>query len=277
MLKRTVIAHAGTMLIAFLAALPAAASEGRVPIYQLPITISEPGSYFLSRDITHFGAGQSITIEASDVTIDFNGHTLTKDNAGNFAIASDGDYTNIVIRNGRLIGGNIGIRLRNLVGDDFAVRIEEMIVAESLNEGIYVYGHSLIGSSSAVIRDNVVHDTGNDGISLRFIWGGQVSGNVVQGAGTGTSDHGIYMHSCRGVSVRHNTISHSGGDGVRAWYSWYCSFDWNHMTYNDGWGLDIYQGDSHVYSDNRAYGNGSGGFDIPLGEGHVNAGGNYPP
>lgn len=72
-------------------------------------------------------------------------------------------------------------------------------------------------------------------------------------------------------------ISHSGGDGIRAWYSWYCSFDWNQMTYNSDWALNIYQGDTHVYSNNRGAGNGSGGFTIPGGEGHINAGGYYPP
>lgn len=267
----------GGLLLAVLLCLPAAASRGRIPIYELPITITQSGSYYLSQDITHAGSGQSITIAASDVTIDFDGHTLTKESLGNYAIASDGDYTNIKIHNGSLIGGNVGIRLRNVVGDNFAVRIEDMLLEGALNEGIFVQGHSLIGSSQAVIVDNIVHDTGNDGISIRFMWGGTVSGNVVQGAGDAAGDHGIYMHSCRGVSVRNNTISHCGGDGVRAWYSWYCSFDWNQMTYNNGWGLNIFDGDSHVRSNNRAYGNGSGGFTIPAGEGHINAGGNYPP
>ena len=49
------------------------------------------------------------------------------------------------------------------------------------------------------------------------------------------------------------------------------------MSYSGDWGLNVYQGDTHVYSNNRANGNGSGGFTIPGGEGHINAGGNYPP
>lgn len=122
-MKLTERAALGALLVA-LAAVPASAAGGRIPIYQLPITIDQPGSYYLTQDITHFGAGQSITIEASDVTIDFNGHTLTKDNAGNYAISSDGSYTGIAIRNGKIDGGNIGIRLRNTTGDDFTVRIE---------------------------------------------------------------------------------------------------------------------------------------------------------
>jgi len=265
------------MLLAALACLPALAADGRIPIYELPLTISEPGSYYLVRDLTHAGAGESILIETSDVTIDFEGHSLTKTNAGNYTIAADGDFTNITIKGGTLIGGNIGIRLRNTVGDNFAVRIEEMTVGETLNEGIYIQGQSLIGSSQVFVERNSIHDTGNDGLSLRFMWGGRVADNVIQGAGDGSGDHGIYMHSCRGVTVTRNTVSHSGADAIRSWYSWYCAFDWNHMTYNNDYGLNIYQGDQHVFSNNRAYGNGAGGFTIPANEGHVNAGGNYPP
>ena len=260
-----------------LAATAAGAANGRIPIYQLPITIDQPGAYFLSRDVTHSGSGDSIVIQASDVTIDFMGHTLTKENAGNYTISSDGPYTNLTLRNGTVDGGNIGIRLRNTTGDDFNVRIENMTVTNSLNEGIYVQGQALIGSSQIHAARNLVHDTGNDGISLRFMWGGQVVDNVIQGAGTGSGHHGLYLHSARGVTVARNTISHSGDDAIRSWYSWYCAFDWNHTTYSNGWGVHIYQGDQHVFSNNRAYGNGSGGLTIPNGEGHVNAGGNYPP
>lgn len=247
------------------------------PIDSLPFNIDTPGYYYLTGNLTHTGSGESIEITANDVTIDFSGNTLTKENAGNYTIALDGDYTNFHLKNGTITGGNIGVRLRNEVGDDFMVIIENMVIRDTLNEGIHVQGQSLIGSSQLYIRHNSVHDVGNDGIYVRFMWGGKVVDNVVQGAGSGAGDHGIYLHSCRGVTVRRNTISHSGADGIRAWYSWYCTFDSNHMTYNNDWGLNIFAGDSHVFSTNRAYGNGDGGFTIPGGEGHVNAGGNYPP
>ncbi|RMF75666.1 MAG: right-handed parallel beta-helix repeat-containing protein [Acidobacteria bacterium] len=271
-------ARPAVVALAALLALPAAlASGGRIPIHSVPLTITEPGSYYLSRDVVHSGGGEAITIAASHVTIDFAGHTLTKQNAGNYTVALDGDYTDITIRNGRIEGGNIGIRLRNTLGADFAVLVEDMEISGALNEGIYVQGHSLVGSSQAVIRDNLIHDTGNDGISLRFMWGGRVEGNVVQDPGQDAGDHGIYLHSCRGVTVTRNTVAYAGGDGIRVWYSWYVAVDWNHVTYNSGWGVNLFDGDRIVFSNNRAYGNGSGGFTIPVGEGHVNAGGNYPP
>ena len=167
----------------------------------------------------------------------------------------------------------------DLLADDgaFNVAVENMTVTGTLNEGIYIQGHSLVGSSQARVIGNRVHDIGNDGISLRFMWGGRVAGNQVEGAGDGAGDHGIYCHSCRGVTIADNTVSHSGADGIRVWYSWYMSLSGNHMTYNGDWGLNLFSGDQIVFRNNHAYGNGSGGFTIPGGEGHVNAGGNYPP
>ena len=52
------------------------ADNGRTPIYELPLTIDEPGSYFLSRDVTGVAGQNGIIINASDVTIDLNGFAL---------------------------------------------------------------------------------------------------------------------------------------------------------------------------------------------------------
>jgi parallel beta-helix repeat protein len=51
--------------------------EPRIPIYadDLPLTITEPGSYYFAEDIETLGQG--IRIEVDHVTIDLMGHTLT--------------------------------------------------------------------------------------------------------------------------------------------------------------------------------------------------------
>jgi parallel beta-helix repeat protein len=272
MRRRTTAANAlAAAALVAAASAPMRAADGRIPIHHVPTTITAPGSYYLTRDIDHFGGGESITIQSSDVTIDFNGHTLHKDDAGNYTVASDGDYTNLTIRNGTIDGGNIGIRLSNTVSDGFDVRIEKMSVRNTLNEGIQVRGHSLIGSSRAYIERNTVHDTGDDGIHVRFAWGGRIADNVVQNAG----DNGIYAHSVRGMTIRGNDVSRSADDGVALWYSWHCAVDRNHMTYGKDYALYVFDGDSHVFSNNRAVGN-ANGVSIPLNRKHVDAGGNSP-
>ncbi len=51
--------------------------EPRIPISSLPITITNPGSYYLTANLTG-GSGNGITVSSSGVTIDLNGFTLQK-------------------------------------------------------------------------------------------------------------------------------------------------------------------------------------------------------
>jgi hypothetical protein len=53
------------------------ADEGRIPLYE-PTTITDPGSYVVTNDIAAT-SGPAIRVEALDVTIDLNGHTVTGD------------------------------------------------------------------------------------------------------------------------------------------------------------------------------------------------------
>jgi hypothetical protein len=112
--------------------LPAIADEGRVPIYK-PTVITEPGTYFLTRDIVHTDETSNswlITIAASPVVLDLNGHALRgrvpeSYNDINLIHLSGGLVT---IMNGRLtgvVGATIDgtaskLILRNLVIDSVA-------------------------------------------------------------------------------------------------------------------------------------------------------------
>src|SRR5689334_2327995 len=49
--------------------------EPRIPIHSLPLTISQPGSYYLAENITAAGGG--ITISADYVTLDLMGFSLS--------------------------------------------------------------------------------------------------------------------------------------------------------------------------------------------------------
>ena len=210
------------------------------------------------------------------------GHRVEKTNAGTYTIWMSGDYTNITLRNGRVVGGNIGIRLVNTAGFDFAVRIEGMEISGALNEGISVEGWDFSRTSDVLLRNNTIHDVGGDGIAVRWLWGGRIEGNVVRKPGPDATDSGISVVNCEGLTLTRNTVSDAGGDGIRVSGSSALAIDWNQMSNNgvmsnSGWGLNLVSSDTVVFSNNRAYGNWSGGFSAPLGDGHVDAGGNYPP
>ena len=85
--------------------------EARTPISALPFTINDPGSYYLTADLTGSNAEHGISIDSDDVTLDLNGFTL-RGVAGSldgiYVVNSTPDYGNIIIRNGnvRKWGGN---------------------------------------------------------------------------------------------------------------------------------------------------------------------------
>ncbi len=51
--------------------------EPGTPIDTIPFTISEPGTYFLTRNLHHGGTGSAIILSASDVTLDGRGFVIT--------------------------------------------------------------------------------------------------------------------------------------------------------------------------------------------------------
>src|SRR5262245_66107010 len=99
------------VLLVFLAAASPSirADEGRIPIFQ-PTTITSTGSYVVTRDIT-VASGNVITIQASYVTLDLNGKTLTIQSTvpEDTVIGIGPGASNLRVRNGRAVGGWRGV------------------------------------------------------------------------------------------------------------------------------------------------------------------------
>jgi hypothetical protein len=67
----------------------------------IPLTITTPGSYTLCENVTSTGSGPSITINANNVTLDLNGHTITNTtDRGIVCNSIAGSFTNIDIIHG---------------------------------------------------------------------------------------------------------------------------------------------------------------------------------
>src|SRR5262245_11395448 len=80
--------------------------EPRTPISSAPFTISQPGSYYLTRNIT-VSSGNAITIATNGVTLDLNGFTIrsTAGSATNAAILLNSGLRNVAIANGFIESG----------------------------------------------------------------------------------------------------------------------------------------------------------------------------
>lgn len=95
--------------------------EARTPLGSAfgAITITEPGSYYLTEPHNTFGDG--IRVQASGVTIDLNGFAITGDgDAADRAIIYDrADGTPLVIRNGFISNfGSNGVDVTNLIAEN---------------------------------------------------------------------------------------------------------------------------------------------------------------
>lgn len=245
-----------SILAAFAA--PSLASGGAVPIYQVPVTIDQPGSYYLSRDLSGAGGAALITIAASRVTLDLAGHTLERTDSSGDVIGWSGQPGQITIRNGTVIGGYHGVSIGNYAGTSFDVRIEGLTVQGAAGDGIHVEsGYEVAVPTHVVIAGNMVSDAAGRGIYLFALDAGRVSGNVVRASG----QSGILVEASTGVFVRGNDVADSGDHGVELLNSSACAIDNNHIARSGQYGC-MFDGTpssgSNCYIANRLLDNASG-------------------
>ena len=108
-------------------------AEPRTPVTSAPYTVSQPGSYYLTTNLSGM-----ISIAANNVTLDLMGFTIAP--ASGTAISQNGARTNLVIRNGGLSApmGN-GIDLATSTSGANG-RIEDIRVDGCMNYAIVVGG-----------------------------------------------------------------------------------------------------------------------------------------
>ena len=137
-------------VLLFMAAFPFSAYgvDGQIKIAQtagtsFPITINESGSYVLTSNLTvKTGNINAITINADNVTLDLNGHSIYGPETG-VGIYASYRY-NITIKNGVVRGFYKGIYLYKGAGH----RIEGIQASNNGHVGIYAY-YSTITNCSA--------------------------------------------------------------------------------------------------------------------------------
>jgi hypothetical protein len=135
--------------------------EPRTTISSAPFTIVQPGSFYLTTNVT-VSAGDAITITASNVTLDLNGFTISSSAASavGAGILLNGGLKNITIANGFILSGVTNNGAGIYSGSGFAsgimisgseaenVLISRVGVSGCLNNGIYlnIYVSTLVES-----------------------------------------------------------------------------------------------------------------------------------
>ena len=196
--------------------------EPRTPISSLPFVISQPGSYYLTTNLTDTASTNGIIVQADDVTIDLCGFALSGSSV--FTPYSSGVYTgfdlrnNLTVRNGTIRDwGFQGVRGGYLNNSHF----ENLRIYGNVEGGITV-GHGCVirrcvaqsngGIAIYAAGDSVITDCAsisNAGYGIEIAGGN----GVVESCSTSfNQDIGIASGDC--CTVRGCTTSDNWGAGI---------------------------------------------------------------
>jgi len=193
--------------------------DPRIPIYaeDLPLTIDEPGSYYLAQDISTTGAG--ITISSDYVTIDLMGFALRGGTGP--AIATNSFAIGLTVRNGEIHGwSGAGVVLYH------SADVSDLIVRSNGGNGIFTGSdsrvvrstadrndlHGIVVSIGSIVKDCVSNDNNENGIWVAPVSGTQVSGIVSGCVADGNDKNGIRVDG--NTIVRDNVCQDNNNHGT---------------------------------------------------------------
>jgi hypothetical protein len=156
-------------LVAGLFAMVANLSYAQTVIKSVPNTINASGTYTLSANLTYSGASPAITINASNVTIDFAGHVLTSTNGttgtkGVILPSTIGNQSNVTIKNGTITNFTWGIYADSGTG---GTTYSGIVVQDMRFYAII--GVHINGGTGCTIQRNLLMTTGAGGSLIDLI------------------------------------------------------------------------------------------------------------
>lgn len=185
--------------------------EARTPISAIPFTITAPGSYYLTNNVTvAVPDGVGIIIQADDVTIDLNGFTMVGGGGGTaYGIRAAVTQQNICIRNGTVRGfANGGVRGENCRNSFF----EALRVSDIGGGGSGTLTAGIAAGPGSTVKDCVVHAMIGAVPGLRSGDGCTFTGCTVTGGGSGSGGKGFDLGSF--VTVVNCTAQGNTGIGI---------------------------------------------------------------
>jgi hypothetical protein len=176
--------------------------EARTPISAAPFTITQPGSYYLTHNLT-VSTGDGIDINTNGVTLDLNGFTISSTAAsatGNGILLNSG-LRNITILNGFIQGGvtnnngiyggsGFGYGIEYSGNSPVNVLVSRISVSGCLYDGIYLN----TGNYSTVVESCTVRAVGSYGI-----YASTIKSSSATDCG-GSAIYGDQVSDCRGQS-----------------------------------------------------------------------------
>lgn len=152
----TAFAVDGVILIDQNRALAGSVTPGDAPGF--PVTLSQPGSYRLSGNLTVPAATDGIVITANRVTLDLNGFSVAGSGTGKGISNGLAGRIGTSIRNGTVTNFQDGIFLKES-GDEFAT--SEILQIRVIGNA----GSGILASANSVISGNTAAGNGSFGIT----------------------------------------------------------------------------------------------------------------
>jgi hypothetical protein len=260
--------------------LPAAAEiTNCTAITSLPATISAPGIYCLTADLSTSDPNVfAITINASSVTLDLNGHKLGGLGAGPATTAYGiyaKDRKNLTIRNGTIRGFLTGINLQD-AGASSGHLVEDLRL-----DGNTQMCASIAGAGSIFQRNQVVNTGGSTLVPYTWALNAQGAGvrvlenDIVDTFSQSSVSTVVQLQHAPGAVVRGNRISNTTrSPGDTSWgifVIWSANvFVVDNVIENTTIGVDYRVDGSGPYRDNV-----TNAVDIPYAGGGTNVGNNH--
>ncbi|WP_192918542.1 PKD domain-containing protein [Salinigranum salinum] len=183
--------------------------------------VSTPGCYVIDGNVEEHEDGNYVEIEASDVVLDGDGHTL-EGGGNNNAVHVDGSYSNVTVRNLTVENWDRGVfvkdvtdaTVRDVVGRSSKHTIEFDGTMSSTVDNVSAssnaeYGVYLKDATGTTVVDTTVQGNGVDGV---FVDGGDATLTAVT-ADTNT-EHGVHLKGADGSTVREATATGNTLHGV---------------------------------------------------------------
>lgn len=243
--------------------------EPRTPISSLPYLITQPGSYYVTGNLTGVPGEHGITVAASNVTLDLNGFALTGSGGDVGIFGAGGGYASVRVLNGSVTGwtqSGIEILLARGVevdavranGNAYGIRVasatlRDCAAANNSDIGVYASYSTVVSCESKAngtgfsVSNSTLRDCQADANTVIGIAAG---GSVVESCVVSNNASGIVVAVAS--SVRGNTVRLSGGDGIQVTGSGSTIAD-NVLTSNNQRGVYV-AGTSNRIDGNHAQG-----------------------
>ena len=190
--------------------------EPRTPISSAPYYITQPGSYYLTTNITATGHG--IIIQADRVTVDLMGFSLLGSRGASscgisLTASSNAALHDVVVRGGTVSCFGYGL----LCGNAQNCRFEGLTISSNVNVGVTLSGDSGL-SGGNTIADCTISDSNATGIILRGQYGQCNANTVAHCVIKGCAAEGILLYGadgqCNANTIYRNVIVDNGGMGI---------------------------------------------------------------